>query len=129
MIFKHPCSRALNASILSNTLWVWAFRCICSSRPSSKTPRWVSVCAHMYMFLRKLFPSGGSAQIHIHRRFCPKTYSYVHNFVLICICFLKETLPKQRFCPEIHPYVHKYMFICICLLKGTLPKQRLYPKT
>ncbi|MQM06579.1 hypothetical protein Taro_039406 [Colocasia esculenta] len=91
----------------------------------------------------KFCPSGGSARKHTHM---------FTNIVLICICFLKETLPKRRFCPKTYPYVHKYcahmyMFskrnsaqaevlpenISICpqihahmymFLKETLPKRR-----
>ncbi|MQM11365.1 hypothetical protein Taro_044271 [Colocasia esculenta] len=58
MVFKYPYSRALNASILSKTLWVCAFRCTCSPRPLSKTPGWETL------------PK---------RRFCPETYPYIHK--------------------------------------------------
>ncbi|MQL79940.1 hypothetical protein Taro_012394 [Colocasia esculenta] len=89
MIFKYPCSRALNASILSKTLWVYAFRYAYFSRPSSKTPGW--------------------------RRFCPKTYSYVHNTVLIYIyIFPKGNSAQAEVLPETCSYIHKhcaYMYI------------------
>ncbi|MQL79951.1 hypothetical protein Taro_012393 [Colocasia esculenta] len=119
MVFKYPYSRALNASILSKTLWVCAFRCTCFPRPSSKTPEWVNVVLICICFLKGTLPK---------RRFCPRTYSYNHNLVLMCICFLKETLFKRRFCPKTYSYVHNIVLICIYFLKETLPNRRFCRK-
>ncbi|MQL82108.1 hypothetical protein Taro_014577 [Colocasia esculenta] len=95
MVFKYPCSRALNASILSKTLWVCAFRRTCSPRPSSKTPRWwvsclyvlpdnilvcSQVCAYMY-----IIPKGNSAQAEV----LLETYSYIHKYCAYMYIFPK----------------------------------------
>ncbi|MQM14861.1 hypothetical protein Taro_047797, partial [Colocasia esculenta] len=57
----------------------------------------------------KLCPSGGFARKYIHM---------FTNIVLICICFLKKTLPKRRFCPKTCSYVHKYCAHMYIFSKG-----------
>ncbi|MQM00094.1 hypothetical protein Taro_032825, partial [Colocasia esculenta] len=80
---------ALNASILSKTLWVRTFRCL------------VLTC--ICFFEETLLKQG----------FCSRAYLYVHNLVLICICFLEETLSKQKFSSNTYSYNRESMFIRI----------------
>ncbi|MQM09902.1 hypothetical protein Taro_042784, partial [Colocasia esculenta] len=58
-------------------------------------------CAYMY-----IFPKGNSAQAEV---LSENISIYPQKVLFICVCFLRETLPKQRFCRK---YINMFMNIC-----------------